>query len=46
MQNYNSTSLSVLYVDDDNNISVGQLPSDSLIQLLSDDNPDRFVAVV
>ena len=46
IQNYNSTSLSVLYMDDDNNISVGQLPIDSLIQLLSDDNVDKLVTVV
>lgn len=46
MQNYNNTSLSVLYVDDENNISVGQLPSNSLIQLLSYDDADKLVAVV
>ena len=46
IQNYNSTSLSVLYMDDDNSISVGQLPIDSLIQLLSDDNADKLVTVV
>ena len=46
IQNYNSTSLSVLYMDDDNNISVGQLPIDSLIQLLSDDNANKLVTVV
>lgn len=46
IQNYNSTSLSVLYMDDDNSISVGQLPIDSLIQLLSDDNVDKLVTVV